>query len=242
MEFRVSSRQPPPPYFGRLSHMLSFGYIGKTFGPIQAKRHLCHNLLCYVEDQEDTVVTQDLLRPDYSYPGLPRTFSVSHDIYPYLRCNSVAADNSNRIILDCEITENTTRVVPQNLFAPYAGLPRCQAELQSASLLPPIFFFQLDHSVGLPLETARIAESHGALLLYNTWCPMEGKASIKLRIAVRHPMIDQSCRLLTSSTCCSGTAISHGRRRYSYETAEGNQSRSRDWCNSSQAVWIDIYV
>jgi len=183
MEFRVSSRQPPPPYFGRLSHMLSFGYIGKTFGPIQAKRHLCHNLLCYVEDQEDTVVTQDLLRPDYSYPGLPRTFSVSHDIYPYLRCNSVAADNSNRIILDCEITENTARVVPQNLFAPYAGLPRCQAELQSASLLPPIFFFQLDHSVGLPLETARIAESHGALLLYNTWCPMEGKASIKLRIA-----------------------------------------------------------
>src|SRR5216683_3169477 len=73
MEFRVSSRQPPPPYFGRLSHMLSFGYIGKTFGPTAAKRHLCHNLLCYVEDQEDTVITQDLLRPDYSYPGLPRT-------------------------------------------------------------------------------------------------------------------------------------------------------------------------
>ena len=239
MEFGVSSRQPQPPYFGRLSHMLSFGYIGKTFGPIPAKRHLCHNLLCYVEDQEDTVVTQDLLRPDYSYPGLPRTFSVSHDIYPYLRCNSVAPDNSNRIILDCEITENTARVVPQNLFAPYAGLPRCQAELQSASLLPPIFFFQLDHSVGLPLETARIAESHGALLLYNTWCPMEGKASIKMRIAVRCLVISQYCCLLTFA-CCSGTAIGRGRRRSSCETAEGNQSRSRDWCNSSQAVSTDF--
>jgi hypothetical protein len=141
--------------------------------------------LCYVEDEDDIVVSQELLRPDYSYPGLPGTFSVSHDLYPYLRCNSVAVDHSRRIILDCEVAEDTTRVVPQNLFAPYAGLPRSQAELQSASLLPPIFFFQLDHSVGLPLEAAKSAESHSTLLLYNNWCPMEGKASIKMRIAVR---------------------------------------------------------
>jgi len=165
--------------------MLFFGYLGQTFGALAAKRHICHNVLCYVEDKEDVVVSQELLQPDYSYPGLPYTFSVPHDLYPYLRCNAVAADHSRRIVLDCEIAENTPRVVPQSLFAPYAGLPRSQAELQSASLLPPIFFFRLDHSVGLPLETAKFAESQNPLLLYDNWCPMEGKASIKLRIAVR---------------------------------------------------------
>jgi len=179
----VCLRQSPLPYFGGLSHMLYFGYLGQTFGALAAKRHLCHNVLCYVEDREDMVVSQELLQPDYSYPGLPYTFSVPHSLYSYLRCNAVAADHTRRIILDCEIAENTTRVVPQSLFAPYAGLPRSQAELQSASLLPPIFFFRLDHSVGLPLETAKFAESQNPLLLYDTWCPMEGKASIKLRIA-----------------------------------------------------------
>jgi hypothetical protein len=183
--YPVWLRQSPLLYFGRLSHMLSLGYLGQTFGPVVAKRHICHNVLCYVEDEDDIVVSQELLKPDYSYPGLPGTFSVSHDLYSYLRCNSVAADHSRRIILDCEIAEDTTRVVPQNLFAPYAGLPRSQAELQSASLLPPIFFFRLDHSVGLTLEAAKSAEAHSPLLLYNNWCPMEGKASIKMRIAVR---------------------------------------------------------
>jgi hypothetical protein len=192
MEPHVGSFQTPLPHFGRLSPMFYFGYLGQTFGPLAAKRHLCHNILCYTEDQEDIVVTRELLQPDYSYPGLPRTFSISHDIYSYLRCNSVAADNSRRIILDCEIAETTTRVVPQSLFSPYAGLPRCQVELQSASLLPPIFFFRLDHSVGLPLEAAKTADSHSPSLLYNNWCPMEGKASIKMRIAVRCLVISQN--------------------------------------------------
>jgi len=156
--------------------------LGRTFGPLAAKRHICHNILCYIEEPDDLVVNQELLRPDHSYPGLPGTFSVSHTLYSYLRCNSVAADSTQRIILDCEITGNF-RVVPQSLFAPYAGLPRSQAELQSASLLPPIFFIRQDYSVGLPLELARSAESHNSLLLYNEWRPMEGRASIKLRIA-----------------------------------------------------------
>jgi len=163
--------------------MLYYGYLGRTFGFLAAKRHLCHNVLCYIEDPDDLVVNQELLRPDYSYPGLPGTFSVSYTLYSYLRCNSIAADSTHRIILDCEITGNF-RVVPQSLFAPYAGLPRSQAELQSASLLPPIFFIRQDHSVGLPLELAKSAESHNSLLLYDEWRPMEGRASIKLRIAV----------------------------------------------------------
>ncbi|KAH9995582.1 hypothetical protein BJV77DRAFT_229106 [Russula vinacea] len=171
----------PLPHLGRLYHMLNYGYLGQTFGALVAKRHLCYNVLCYVEDQEDLVVNQELLRPDYSYPGLPRTFSVPHDLYSYLRCNSVAADNTRRIILDCEVAEYM-RVVPQNLFAPYAGLPRSQSELQNASLVPPIFFILRDHSVGLRLDTARSAESYSPLLLYNDWRPMEGKASIKMRI------------------------------------------------------------
>jgi len=183
MEYSHSLRLPelPLPNFGRLFHILYYGYLGQTFGPLVAKRHLCYNVLCYVEGQEDLVVSQELLRPEYSYPGLPRTFSVSHDLYSYLRCNSVAADNSRRIILDCEVAQNM-RVVPQNLFAPYAGLPRSQSELQNASLVPPIFFILRDHSVGLRLDTARSAESRSPLLLYNDWCPMEGKASIKMRI------------------------------------------------------------
>ena len=188
----VCLRQSPLPYFGLLSHMLYFGYLGQTFGALAAKQHICHNVLCFVEDKEDMVVNHELLQPEYSYLGLPCTFTVPHDLYPYLRCNAVAGDHSRRIILDCEIPENTTRVVPQSLFAPYAGLPRSQAELQSASLLPPIFFFRLDHSVGLPLETAKFAESQIPLLLYDTWCPMEGKASIKLRIAVRCLLIIQN--------------------------------------------------
>ena len=175
----------PLPHLGRLYHMLTYGYLGQTFGALVAKRHLCYNVLCYVEDQEDLVVNQELLRPDYSYPGLPRTFSVSHDLYSYLRCNSVAADNTRRIILDCEVAEYM-RVVPQNLFAPYAGLPRSQSELQNASLVPPIFFILRDLSVGLRLDTARSAESYSPLLLYNDWRPMEGKASIKMRIEVRY--------------------------------------------------------
>ncbi len=186
MEYSHSLRlsELPLPNFGRLFHLLYYGYLGQTFGPLVAKRHLCYNVLCYVEDQEDLVVNQELLRPDYSYPGLPRTFSVSHDLYSYLRCNSVAADNSRRIILDCEVAQNT-RVVPQNLFAPYAGLPRSQSELQNASLIPPVFFILRDHSVGLRLDTARSAESRSPMLLYNDWCPLEGKASIKMRIEVR---------------------------------------------------------
>ena len=185
MEYSHSLRLPelPLPNFGRLFHILYYGFLGQTFGPLVAKRHLCYNVLCYVEDQEDLVVNQELLRPDYSYPGLPRTFSVSHDLYSYLRCNSVAADNSRRIILDCEVAQNM-RVVPQNLFAPYAGLPRSQSELQNASLVPPIFFILRDHSVGLRLDTARSAESRSPLLLYNDWCPLDGKASIKMRIEV----------------------------------------------------------
>lgn len=213
--------------------MLNYGYLGQTFGALVAKRHLCYNVLCYVEDQEDLVVNQELLRPDYSYPGLPRTFSVPHDLYSYLRCNSVAADNTRRIILDCEVAEYM-RVVPQNLFAPYAGLPRSQSELQNASLVPPIFFILRDHSVGLRLDTARSAESYSPLLLYNDWRPMEGKASIKMRIEVR-------CRCLLvhqnrrSPACCSGMAIDRGRHRSSYETAKRSPSRSHDWCNSLPA-------
>jgi hypothetical protein len=183
--YSVFLRQSPLPYFGGLSHMLSFGYLGQTFGPAAAKRHLCHNILRYVEDEDDMVVSQELPRPDYSFPGLPGTFSVSHDLYSSLQWNSVAEDNSRRIILDCKVAENTTRVVPQSLFAPYAGIARGQVELRRVNLPPPIFFFQLDHSVGLPLETAKSADSYSQLLLYDTWCPMEGKASIKLRIAVR---------------------------------------------------------
>jgi len=182
MEYSLCFPQSPLPNFGRLSRMLYYGYLGRTFGPLAAKRHICHNILCYIEEPDDLVVNQELLRPDHSYPGLPGTFSVSHTLYSYLRCNSVAADSTQRIILDCEITGNF-RVVPQSLFAPYAGLPRSQAELQSASLLPPIFFIRQDYSVGLPLELARSAESHNSLLLYNEWRPMEGRASIKLRIA-----------------------------------------------------------
>ncbi|KAH9995365.1 hypothetical protein BJV74DRAFT_795219 [Russula compacta] len=184
MEYLPCSFQSPLPYFGHLYHILHYGYLGRTFGPLAVKRHLCHNVLRYVEDQEDLVVSQELLRPDYSYPGLPGTFTVSHNLYPYLRCNSIGADNSPRIILDCEVAD-TTRVVPQCLFVPYAGNPRSRAVLQSTSeaLLPPIFFIRLDHSVGLPLEIARSAESHSQLLLYKGWHPMEGKTTIKIRIA-----------------------------------------------------------
>jgi len=219
------------PDFGRLFHIIYYGYMGQTFGPLAAKRHLCYNILCYVEEQEDLVVSQELLRPEYSYPGLPRTFSVSHDLYSYLRYNSIAADNSRRIILDCEVAQNM-RVVPQNLFAPYAGLPRSQSELQNASLVPPIFFILRDHSVGLRLDTARSAESRSPLLLYNDWCPLEGKASIKMRIEVRVDLVlDRSKLLLISFVCCSGMAISHGRHRSSYEIAKGSLSRSHGWCN-----------
>ena len=220
--------------FGRLYHMLNYGYLGQTYGPHVAKRHLCYNVLCYVEDQEDLVINQELLRPEYSYPGLPRTFSVPHELYSYLRCNSVAADSSRRIILDYEVAEHM-RVVPQNLFAPYAGLPRSQSELQSASLVPPIFFTLRDHSVGLRLDTAKSAESHNPLLLYNDWRPMEGKASIKMRIEVRYlrRLINSS---LTASACCSGTDISLGRHRSNYETAKRSPSRSHGWCNSLPAV------
>ena len=238
----ICIRRSPLPDFGLLSHMLFFGYLGQTFGALAAKQHICHNVLCYLEDREDTVVTQGLLQPDYSCHGLPYTFSVPHELYPYLRCNGVATDHSRRIILDCEIAENTTRVIPQSLFAPYAGLPRSQAELQSASLLPPIFFFRLDHSVGLPLETAKFAESQTPLLLYDNWCPMEGKASIKLRIAVRCLLIIQNRHFShLGSASCSGMAIRHGRPRSSFEIAEKNRSHSHDWYNSWQAVWIDFY-
>ncbi|KAI9511604.1 hypothetical protein F5148DRAFT_1280696 [Russula earlei] len=162
--------------------MLFYGYLGRMFGPLAAKRYLCYHLLRFVEEPDDLVVNQELLRPDHSYPGLPGTFSVSHDLYSYLRWNSVAVDYTCRIILDCEIAGHATRVVPQSLFEPYAGLPRSQAELQSASLLPPIFFIRQDHTVGLSLEAAKSAESYSSMLLYNDWRPMEGKASIKLRI------------------------------------------------------------
>ena len=233
LTFRLSE-SPPLPNFGRLHHMLIYGYLGQTFGPYIAKRHLCYNVLCYVEEQDDLVVNQELLRPEYSYRGLPRTFSVSHDLYSYLRCNSVAADNSRRIILDYEVAEHM-RVVPQNLFAPYAGLPRSQSELQNASLVPPIFFTLRDHSVGLRLDTARSAESHSPLLLYNDWRPMEGKASIKMRIEVRCFFASWSKLLLTASACISGMAISLGRHRSNYETAKRSLSRSHGWCNSLPA-------
>jgi hypothetical protein len=247
MEYPFHIPQSPiprssPPYFGQLTHMLYFGYLGRTFGPLAAKRHLCHNVLCYVEDQEDLVVNQELLRPDHSYPGLPGTFSVSHDPYPYLRCNAIAGDHSRRIILDCEISDSATaRVVPQSLFAPYAGLPRSKAELQSACLLPPIFFIRLDGSVGLPLETAKTAESQSPLLLYGDWHPMEGKASIKMRIAVGPVLISLDLRSLTCPLCCSGMAICHGRLRSNFETAEKSPSLSRGWCNSWPAGWIAFY-
>jgi hypothetical protein len=238
----VCLRQSPLPYFGGLSHMLYFGYLGQTFGALAAKRHICHNVLCYVEDKEDMVVSQELLQPDFSYPGLPCTFTVPHSLYSYLRCNAVGADHSRRIILDCEIAENTTRVVPQSLFAPYAGLPRSQAELQSASLLPPIFFFRLDHSVGLPLETAKFAESQNPLLLYDTWCPMEGKASIKLRIAVRYLLTLPNSSIFSHCPASrSGMVTGHGRPRSSFETAERNRSHSHGWYNSLQAAWIVFY-
>ena len=173
------------PPFGRLSAMLSCGYLGQTFGPSETKRYLCHILLRFVEDEDDLVISHELLRPDYSYVGLPGSFSIPHSLYSHLRCNSVAGDGTFRIILDHNILHNALRVVPQKLFAPYAGLLRSQAELQNASLIPPIFFTQLDNSVGLPLEVAKSADADGPLLRYSDWHPMAGKASIKLRLAVR---------------------------------------------------------
>jgi hypothetical protein len=192
LDYSVFLHQSPLPSFGRLTHMLYLGYLGQTFGAAAAKRHVCHNILRYFEDEDNIVINQELLRPEYSYLGLPGTFSVSHDLYPYLRCNSIAADNSRRIIIDCEVPEGTKTVVPQNLFSPYAGIARSQAELRSASLLPPIFFFRPDHSVGLPLKTAQSAESHSQLLLYDNWCPLEGRTSIKMRIAVKCLLINHS--------------------------------------------------
>jgi hypothetical protein len=171
--------------FGRLSPMLSCGYVARTFGPSETKRYLCHILLRFVEDADDSVISQELLRPDYSYVGLPGSFSIPHSLYSHVQGNSVAGDGTIRIILDYNILHNTLRVVPQKLFAPYAGLPRSQAELQNASLIPPIFFIRLDDSVGLPLEIARSVDADGPLLRYSDWHPMAGKASIKLRICVR---------------------------------------------------------
>ncbi|KAH9034657.1 hypothetical protein EDB84DRAFT_56118 [Lactarius hengduanensis] len=170
-------------HFGRLSDMLSCGYLGQTFGPSETKRYLCHILLRFVEDEDDLVISHELLRPEYSYVGLPGSFSIPYSLYSHLRCNSVAGDGTFRIILDHNILHNALRVVPQTLFAPYAGLPRSQAELQNASLAPPIFFIRLDNSVGLPLETAKSAEADGPLLRYSDWYPMAGKASIKLRLS-----------------------------------------------------------
>ncbi|KAI0255854.1 hypothetical protein BJV78DRAFT_1279084 [Lactifluus subvellereus] len=182
--FPSRSPQTTPAPFGQLSELLYCGYLGQTFGPLIAKRHICHNLLDYIEDDEDLVVRQHLLRPDLSYPGLPGTFSVPQNLYSHLRCNSIGTDGSYRIILDCYIVDRTTRVIPQDLFAPYAGLPRSRAELQNASLVPPIFFIQADYSVGLPLGVAKsVADARTPPLLYDSWSPMEGKASIKLRIA-----------------------------------------------------------
>jgi hypothetical protein len=199
---------PLPPFeqpFGQLFELLYCGYMGQTFGPLSAKRHICHNLLNYVEEVEHFVIHQDLLRPDVSYPGLPGTFSIPHSRYPHLRCNSVGADGSYRIILDCYIADHTTRVVPQSLFAPYAGRPRSQTELQSTTLLPPIFFIQVDHSVGLPLGTAKsVADLRRPLLQYDGWTPMQGKASTKLRIVVRYPLICSQFSLTGSIFAVAG--------------------------------------
>ena len=171
--------------FGRLSDMLSCGYLTRTFGPSETKRYICHILLRFVEDADDLVISQELLRPDYSYLGLPESFSIPHNLYSHVQGNSVAGDGTFRIILDYNILHTTLRVVPQKLFAPYAGHPRSQAELQNASLMPPIFFIRLDNSVGLPLEMARSVVAGGPLLRYSDWHPMAGKASIKLRVCVR---------------------------------------------------------
>jgi hypothetical protein len=173
------------PSFGRLSDMLSCGYLAQTFGPSETKRYLCHILLRFVEDEDDLVISHELLRPDYSFVGLPGSFSIPYSLYSHLQCNSVAGDGTARIILDHNVLHYALRVVPQKLFAPYAGLPRSQAELQNASLIPPIFFVQLNSSVGLPLEMAKTAEADGPLLRYSDWNPMAGKASIKLRLSVR---------------------------------------------------------
>ncbi|KAH9975928.1 hypothetical protein BGW80DRAFT_1295375 [Lactifluus volemus] len=177
------SLQTPFLPYGPLFDLLHYGYLGQTFGPASAKRHICHNLLSYVEEDEDLIALQDMLRPDLSYPGLPCTFSVPHSLYTHLLYNSVAADGSHRIILDY-IANHNAHVVPQSLFAPYAGRPRSQTELQSTTLRPPIFFIQLDHSVGLPLGIAKsVADTRKPLLQYENWTPMQGKASTKLRIA-----------------------------------------------------------
>ena len=173
------------PFFGRLTDMISYGYLAQTFGPSETKRYFCHVLLRFVEDEDDLVISHELLRPEYSYTGLPGSFSIPYSLYLHVQCNSVAGDGTFRIILDYNILHNTLRVVPQKLFAPYAGLPRSQAELQNASLNPPIFFIRLDNSVGLPLETAKSADAEGPLLRYSDWHPMAGKASIKLRLSVR---------------------------------------------------------
>ena len=188
------SLQTPFLPYGPLFDLLHYGYLGQTFGPASAKRHICHNLLNYVEEDEDLIALQDMLQPDLSYPGLPYTFSVPHSLYTHLHYNSVAADGSHRIILD-HIANHNARIVPQSLFAPYAGRPRSQTELQSTTLRPPIFFIQLDHSVGLPLGIAKsVADTRKPLLQYENWTPMQGKASTKLRIAVRYPLITQDSR------------------------------------------------
>src|ERR1700744_2557687 len=161
--------------FGRLFDMLSCGYLAQTFGSSETKRYICHILLRFVEDADDLVVSQELLWPDYSYVGLPGSFSIPHSLYSHVQGNSVAGDGTFRIILDYDILHNTLRVGPQKLFAPYAGNPRTQADLQNASLIPPIFFIRLDNSVGLPLEMARSVDAGGPLLRYSDWHPMAGQ-------------------------------------------------------------------
>jgi hypothetical protein len=229
--------QTSVPPFGQLFELLYCGYLGQTFGPPSAKRHICHNLLNYVEEDEDLVIHQELLRPHVSYPGLPNTFSVPHDLYSYLRCNSVAADGTYRIILDYYIADHRMRVVPQSLFAPYAGRPRSQTELQNSNLIPPIFFIQADRSVGLPLGVAKsVADNRRPQLQYDNWAPMEGRASTKLRIAVR---ISADCPgfCLTGFVFRSGKVTIHGKRKSSYEIVEGNPYLFHGWHNLSPAEW-----
>jgi len=146
---------------------LTFGYISHSFTPLLAEAHL-YNL--FKVDPKKVAAIQDRTGA-YLVSNIP----------PYHSPHWCAVQGRPVWVLDYALRPGGT-VVPQHLWAPQ-GQGDWRRYVEQADFHMPVFFINMDGSLGVPLVDAAV----GQMSLYgaNQPAPLGDRTTTKIRIGVR---------------------------------------------------------
>jgi hypothetical protein len=146
------------------------GYIPYTFGPQLADIYLCSLFKIQDPRQVQAIHSQQW----------PRMFFVANRM-PHCRAHHQIGPNQSAWLLDHAVAPDGGSVVPQQLWAPQ-GQGDWRRYVAQATLHLPVFFFNADGGLGVPVSYA----AAGQMSLHNAKAPppLGGKTTTKIRISV----------------------------------------------------------